>query len=103
MSVHSYLKFFQMYKKKLILHIHGQLGGVCDYCHLGFVSPKNLSTHLLKTHGLPVMRDASADLATTSVAADAALVDVRAADGDEINGTSLQKSESAFLVFLRLT
>ena len=94
MSVHSQLKCFQNYKN--ILHTHGQLGGVCDYCHLGLHSPKKLSTHLLTTHGLPVMRVASADLATTSAAADAALVDVHAADGDEINGTSLQKSLSAF-------
>ena len=42
------------------------------------------------------MRAASADLATTTAAADAALGDVRTADGDEINGTSLQKHESAF-------
>ena len=55
--------------QKHILHTHGQLGGVCDYCHLGFHSPKNLSAHLLATHGLPVMRAASADLATTSAAA----------------------------------
>ena len=62
--------------QKHILHPHGQLGGVCDYCHLGFHSPKNLSAHLLATHGLPVMRAASADLATTSAAANAALGDV---------------------------
>ena len=42
------------------------------------------------------MRAASADLATTSAAADAALSDVRAADRYKINGTSLQKCESAF-------
>ena len=73
MSVHSRLKCFQIYKN--ILHTHGQLGGVCDYCHLGFHSPKNISAHLLATHGLPVMRAASADLATTSAAANAALGD----------------------------
>ena len=82
--------------QKDVLHTHGQLGGVCDYCHLGFHSPKNLSAHLLATHGLPVMRAASADLATTSAAANAALGDVHAVDEDEINGTNLQKSESAF-------
>ena len=49
------------------------------------------------------MRAASADLATTSSAADAALSDVRAADEGKINGTSLQKSESVFLVFLKHT
>ena len=43
--------------QKHILHTHGQLGGVCDYCHLGFHSPKNLSAHLLATHGFPVMRE----------------------------------------------
>ena len=42
------------------------------------------------------MRATSADLATTSAAADAALGDVHAVDEDQINGTSLQKSESAF-------
>ena len=57
---------------------------------------QNLSAHLLATHGLPVIRAASADLATTSAAADATLGDVHAVDEDEINGTSLQKSESAF-------
>ena len=82
--------------QKHILHTHGQLGGVCDYCHLGFHSAKNLSAHLLASHGLPVMRAASADLATTSAAANAALGDVDGVDEDEINGKSLQKSESAF-------
>ena len=77
--------------QKHILHTHGQLGGVCDYCHLGFHSPKNLSAHLLATHGLPVMRAAPADLATTSAAANAALGVVHAVDEDEINGTNLQK------------
>ena len=51
--VHSQLKCSQVYKN--ILHAHGQSGGVCDYCHLGFQSPKNLSTHLKATHGLPVI------------------------------------------------
>ena len=83
--------------QKHILHTHGQLGGACDYCHLGFHSPKNLSAPLLATHGLPVMRAASADLGTTNAVADAALGGVHAVDEDEINGTSLQKSrESAF-------
>ena len=63
---------------------------------MGFHSPKNLSAHLLATHGLPIMRTASDVLATTNAAADAALGDVHAVDEDEINGTSLQKSESAF-------
>ena len=49
------------------------------------------------------MRATSADFATTNAAAAAALGDARAADGDEINGTSLQKIESAFLVFLKHT
>ena len=44
----------------------------------------------------------SADLAT-SAAADAPLGDLCAADGDEIMGTSFQKNESAFLVFLKHT
>ena len=78
------------------LHTHGQVGGVCDNCHLGFHQPKNLSTHLITTHIPPVMRAAPADLAITSAAADAALVDVRAAGVAEINGTSLQKTESTF-------
>ena len=82
------------------LHNHGQLGGVCDYCHLGFQPPKNFSTHLLTTHGLLVMKAASADLATTSGAADAGLGNVRAADVAEINSTSLQKKLVCFfLVF----
>ena len=80
-----------------------QLGRVCDYCLLGFHSPKKIPTHLLTAHDLPVMRAVSADLDTTSAVADAALGDVRAADGDKINGTKLQKNESAFLVFLRHT
>ena len=82
--------------QKHILHTHGHLGGVCDYCHLGFHSPRNLSAHLLANHGLPVMRAASVDLATTSAAANAALGDVHAVDEDEINGTSQRHSESAF-------
>ena len=82
---------------------HSQLGGVCDYCHSGFQLPKNSSTHFLTTHGLPVMRAASADLATLSAFVDADLVDVRAADRDEISGTNLQQNESAFLAFLRHT
>ena len=82
--------------QKGILHTHGQLGGVCDYCHLGFHSPKNLSAHLLATHGLLVMRTASSVLATTITVADAALGDVHAVNEDEINGNSLRKSESAF-------
>ena len=52
--------------QNFVFHNHGQLGGVCDYCHLGFQPPKNFSTHLLTTHGLRVKRAASADLATTS-------------------------------------
>ena len=75
--------------QKHILHTHGQLEDFCDYCHLGFHSPKNLSAHLLATHSLPVMRAASADLATTSADANSALGDVYAVDEDEINGTSL--------------
>ena len=46
------------------------------------------------------MRAASADLATTSAAADAALGDVHAVDEDEIDGTSLPKSASAFFGIL---
>ena len=46
-------------------------------------------------------RAASADLATTSAAADAALGDVCAADEDEINGRSLQKCSLLFLLFKR--
>ena len=46
------------------------------------------------------MRAASADLATTSAFVDADLVDVRAADRDEISGTNLQQSESAFFAVL---
>ena len=88
--------------QKHVLHFPVQLGGVCDYCHLGFHLPKNLSTHLL-IHDLPVMRAASADLASTSAAGDAALVDVHAADGDKINGRCIQKSQSAVLVFLKDT
>ena len=61
-----------------------------------FVCQKKSSSHLLAVHGLPFKRAASADLASTSAAADAALGDVHAADGDKINGTSLQKSDSAF-------
>ena len=80
-------------------HNHGQLGGVCDYCHLGFQPPKNFSTNLLTTHGLPVMRAASADLATRSAVADAGLGNVRAADVAEINSASLQKKCLFFLVF----
>ena len=68
-----------------ILYNHGQLGGVCDYCHLGFQPPKNFSTHLLTTHGLPVRRAASADLATSSAASDAGLGNVRAADVTKID------------------
>ena len=83
--------------QKYILHTHGQLGGVCDYCHLGFHSPKNLSAHLLATHGLPVMRAASAGLATTSAAANAALGDVHAVDEDEI----FKKVSLLFSVFLK--
>ena len=83
--------------QKHILHTLG--GGV--YCHLGFHSPKNLSAHLLATHGLPVMRVASADLATTSAAANAALGDVHAVDEDEINGNNLQKVSLLFSVFLK--
>ena len=62
----------------------------------GFHSPKNLSAHLLATHGLLVMRTASSVLATTITVADAALGDVHAVNEDEINGNSLRKSESAF-------
>ena len=47
------------------------------------------------------MRAASADLANISAAPHAALGDVHAADGDKINGTLLQKTEFAFLVFLK--
>ena len=65
------------------LHTHCQLGGVSDYCHLGVHSPKKFSTHLLTTHGLPVMKPASGNLATTSAASNAALGDVLAADGGE--------------------
>ena len=100
MSVHSQLKSSQIYKKQFF-YTHGDLGGVCDYCLVGIHSSKILSTHSLTTHGLPVLRDASADLATKTAAADVALGDVRTAGGDDISGTSLQKSESAFLLFLR--
>ena len=89
-------------QKKHILHTHGQLGGTFDYCHLGIHSPKNLSNPLLTTHGILVIGADYATTSNTSTAADAALVDVSAADGDVINGTSFQKSESAFLVFFRL-
>ena len=95
MSVHSRLKCSQFYRKH-ILHSHGRHGGVCNYCHLGFHSSKNLSIDLLATHGLPVMSADSADLAITKAAADAPLGDLHAADGDEIKGMSLQKNESAF-------
>ena len=93
-------KFYILLSPKMMM-LKKILGGVCDYCHLGFHSPKNLSAHLLATHGLPVMRAASADLATTSAAANAALGDVHAVDEDEINGTNLQKSESAFFGVLK--
>ena len=59
--------------QKHIHYIHCQLRGVSDYCHLGVCSLKNLSTHLLTTHGPPVMRPASDNLATTSAASNAAL------------------------------
>ena len=81
---------------KHILHTHGYFRGVCDYCHLGFHLLKNVSTHFLITHVLPAMRAASADLDTLSAAADAALGDVRAADGDQINGTILKKLRLLF-------
>ena len=37
------------------------------------------------------MRVVSGDIATTSAAADAALCDMSAADGDEVNGTGHKK------------
>ena len=61
-----------------------------------FIRQTKSSSHLIAVHGLPFKRAASADLASTSAAADTALGDVHAADGDKINGTSLQKSVSAF-------
>ena len=88
--------------QKHILHTHGQLGGVCDYCHLGSHSPKNLSAHLLANHGFPVMRAASADLATTSAAADAALGDVHDVSMKTKSTAPVFKNVSLlFSVFLR--
>ena len=52
---------------------------------MGFQPPNIFSTHLLTTHGLLVRRAASADLATSSAAADAGLGNVRAADVTEID------------------
>ena len=57
---------------------------------------KKISSQLLAIHGVPVMRTASADLASINDAVDADLGDAHAADGDKINGTSLQKNESTF-------
>ena len=62
------------------------------------------ASSLLTTHGLPVRRAASADLATSSAAADAGLGNVRAADVAKINSPSLQKKCVCFFFgFLRHT
>ena len=82
--------------QKHIHHNHGQFEGVFDYYHMNFHTSKNLSTYSLTAHDLLFMRTASADFFTTSAAADAALGDVRAGDGDEIKCKILQKKEICF-------
>ena len=82
--------------KNIIITLMVILEVSVTFAFWAFFGKKNLSTHLLTTYCLHVIEATSADLATTSAAADAALGDVRTADGDEINGASLQKSESTF-------
>ena len=83
--------------EKHILHDHGQLGGVCVYCHTG------IRSHIKLKHGLHVMRPASAGSVLTvndgGGAADVTLAsdaftgddDLATVEGADIKNTTLQK------------